>query len=52
VVSAKKDESLKNELKKLTAKDKAIAQKHLEDIETNNWLISEETMKKLQDLAK
>ncbi len=48
----KKEESLKNDLKKLTSKDKTTVLKHLEDIEINKWIISEEVIKKLHDLSK
>jgi hypothetical protein len=51
-ISAKKDEQFKNDLKKLTVKDKPAVLKILEDIESNKWKISEEVMKKLLEIAK
>jgi hypothetical protein len=52
IISNKKEESLRNDLKKLTNKDKAIVIKHLEDIDSNKWNINEEVIKKLNELVK
>lgn len=52
LISLKKEEHIKNDLKKYTAKDKAAVNKILEDIETNKWKINEEVLKKLHDLIK
>ena len=52
VLSSKKEESLRNDLKKLTVKDKPAVLKHLEEIKAFKWNISEEVMKKLHELAK
>ena len=52
VLSSKKEESLRNDLKKLTVKDKPAVLKHLEEIKAFKWNITEEVMKKLHELAK
>ena len=52
VISAKKEESIKNDLKKFSAKDKNNVIKILEDIEFNQWDISQETKTKLKELVK
>jgi hypothetical protein len=51
-ISSKKDEQFKNDLKKLTVKDKPQVLKLIEDIEMNKWKVSEEVTRKLYDLAK
>ena len=52
IVSMKKEEQLKHDLKKLTTKDKAVVLKHIEEIQHNKLNISEDTLKKLHDLVK
>jgi hypothetical protein len=54
LISRKKEEIFKNDLKKVQAsvKDsKNVAIKHLEDVRINNWSISEDLMQKMKDLA-
>jgi hypothetical protein len=51
-ISNKKDEQIRNDLKKLTTKDKPAVLKLIEDIENNKWKVSEEVIRKLNDLAK
>lgn len=51
-ISEKKEEIFKNEIKRFNAKDKAALLKCLEDYKSNNWNISEETVKKMNDLLK
>jgi hypothetical protein len=51
-ISCKKDEQIRNDLKKLTAKDKPAVLKLLEDIDFNKWKVSDEVIRKLNDLAK
>lgn len=51
-LSHKKEELLKNDLKKLTVKDKNLVIKILDDINFNGWQISEDTIKKLNELVK
>lgn len=50
--SNKKEEALKNELKKLSPKDKNYIVKLLEDISYNKWEISEDVISKLKALIK
>ena len=52
LISNKKEEELKNQLKKLTNKDKANVIKIIEEIELNQLDISEEVMTKLRELIK
>ena len=52
LISSKKEEDLKNQIKKFTNKDKANIVKIIEEIELNKLLISEETMGKLRELIK
>jgi len=51
-ISEKKDEIYKNEIKKFNIKDKGPLIKCFEDYKQNNWNISEETVKKLNELGK
>lgn len=51
-ISTRKEENYKNEIKKFNAKDKNGIIKSLEDLNSNNWDITEETVKKLNELAK
>lgn len=52
LISTKKEDIIKNDLKKYSAKDKNTIVKVLEDIEFNQWNISQETKGKLKDLIK
>ena len=52
LLSSKKEEEIKNQLKKFTAKDKNNITKLLEEIEFNQLLISEEVMAKLREFIK
>lgn len=52
VLSMKKEEMYINDLKKFTIKDKSTILKYIEEINTFNWLISEEIMKKFQELSR
>ena len=52
VISAKKEESIKNDIKKFTPKDKGNVIKIIEDIEFNQWDVSLETKAKLKELVK
>ena len=52
LLSSKKEEEIKNQLKKFTAKDKNNITKLLEEIEFNQLLISEEVMTKLREFIK
>jgi hypothetical protein len=52
IICQKKEEMLRNDLKKFTNKDKNIILKHLEEIEVNKLKISEEVMHKLKELSK
>jgi hypothetical protein len=52
VISAIKEDHLKNEIKKLTTKDKNLILKYIEDVETYGWKIKDEIIKKLHDLSK
>lgn len=49
-ISAKKDEFYKNEIKKISNKDKNIISKYIEDIEENKWFVSPEIVIKLKEL--
>lgn len=54
LISKKKEEIYRSDLKKIgnNAKEgKHVALKHIEDIKINSWIISDETMKKLYELA-
>ena len=50
-INLKKEEQYKNDIKKMTSKDKANALKILEEIKGLNLKISEDIMKKLTDIA-
>jgi len=52
IISMKKEEILKAELKKLTGKDKNAITKHLEDIKIYDLKVSAEVIQKLRDLIK
>ena len=52
LVSSKKEDDLKIQIKKFTNKDKANIVKIIEEIELNKLLISEEVMGKLRELIK
>ena len=52
LLSSKKEEEIKNQLKKFTAKDKNNITKLIEEIEFNQLLISEEVMAKLREFIK
>ena len=52
LLSSKKEEEIKNQLKKFTAKDKNNIIKLIEEIEFNQLLISEEVMAKLREFIK
>jgi len=49
-LSMKKDEYYKNEIKKLTTKDKNTILKYLEDIEEYKWIVSSEIILKFKEL--
>ena len=50
--SMKKEEQIKNEMKKLSPKDKTYIVKLLEDINYNKWDISEDIISKLKAMVK
>lgn len=50
IISVRKEELYKNELKKLTVKDKNIILKYLDDIEENKWFISSDIINKFNEL--
>ncbi len=50
--SEKKDEYYKNEIRKFNPKDKSSILKCLEDYKSYNWIIPEDTIKKLNEFAK
>jgi hypothetical protein len=50
--SAKREEMIKQDIKKYTPKDKNTIIKLLEEINTSKWLISAETLNTLQSLIK
>ena len=50
-ISVKKDDFYKNEIKKLTVKDKGLASRYLDEINNENWNISADVIHKLQDLV-
>ena len=52
LLSGKKEEEIKNQLKKFTAKDKNNVTKLIEEIEFNQLIISEEIMAKLREFIK
>ena len=52
LISTKKEDMIKNDLKKFSAKDKNTIVKLLEDIEFNQWNISQDTKSKLKELIK
>ena len=52
LISSKKEEEIKNQLKKFTAKDKNNITKLIEEIEFNQLNISEEIMSKLREFIK
>ena len=52
LLSTKKEEELKNQLKKFTAKDKNNITKLLEEIEFNQLIISDEIKSKLREFVK
>ena len=52
LLSSKKEEEIKNQLKKFTAKDKNNITKLIEEIEFNQLIISEEIMTKLREFIK
>ena len=52
LLSNKKEEEIKNQLKKFTAKDKNNITKLIEEIEFNQLIISEEIMTKLREFIK
>ena len=52
LLSSKKEEELKNLIKKLTVKDKPNVIKMIEEIELNELDISEDVMSKLRELIK
>jgi hypothetical protein len=49
-LSSKKEEFFRNEIKKLTAKDKKIISSYFDDIKDNKWIISKEVILKLEEL--
>lgn len=51
-ISEKKDEYYKNEIRKFNPKDKSSILKCLEDYKSYNWIIPEDTIKKLNEFAK
>ena len=51
-ISEKKEEVYKSEIKKFNVKDKAALLRCLEDFKINNWNVSEETVKKMNELVK
>ena len=52
LLSSKKEEEIKNQMKKFTAKDKTNITKLIEEIEFNQLIISEEIMSKLREFIK
>ena len=52
LLSSKKEEDIKNQIKKFTAKDKNNITKIIEEIEFNQLIISEVTMSKLREFIK
>ena len=52
LLSGKKEEDIKNQIKKFTAKDKNNITKIIEEIEFNQLIISEATMSKLREFIK
>ena len=52
IISMKKEENLKTELKKLTVKDKNAIMKHLDDIKIHDLKVSADVIQKLRDLIK
>jgi hypothetical protein len=52
LLSGKKEEEIKNQMKKFTAKDKNNITKLIEEIEFNQLIISEEIMTKLREFIK
>ena len=52
LLSSKKEEEIKNQLKKFTAKDKNNITKLIEEIEFNQLIISEDIMAKLREFIK
>ena len=52
LLSSKKEEEIKNQLKKFTDKDKNNITKLIEEIEFNQLIISEEIMAKLREFIK
>ena len=52
LLSSKKEEEIKNQMKKFTAKDKNNITKLIEEIEFNQLIISEEVMTKLREFIK
>ena len=52
LISNKKEEEIRNGLKKFTPKDKNNISKILEEIEQNNWNIETELINKLKELIK
>ena len=52
LLSGKKEEEIKNQMKKFTAKDKNNITKLIEEIEFNQLIISEEIMNKLREFIK
>ena len=51
-ISDKKEEIYKSEIKKFNGKDKAPLLKCLEDYKSGNWNVAEDTIRKLNELAK
>ena len=52
LLSAKREDDIKNQMKKFSAKDKNNVTKIIEEIEFNQLIISEETMAKLREFIK
>ena len=52
LLSSKKEEEIKNQIKKFSAKDKNNVTKLIEEIELNQLMISKETMTKLREFIK
>ena len=51
-ISEKKEEFYRNELKKFNPKDRTSIVKCLEDLNLNNWIVSEEIVRKLNQIGK
>ena len=51
-ISHKKEEQIKEEIKKYTIKDKNTINKHLEDINNYELKISEDLIKKMNEISK